>query len=89
MKAPVVYSGKVYPYGYRIGRCVMTIVRLMNSTAGRSGRVLAGLALIAAGVATGGAGGLVLALVGLVPLGAGAAGACLAAPLLRAPMRAR
>jgi len=67
----------------------MKVVRLMNSTAGRSARVLAGLALIAAGAATGGVGGLVLALVGLVPLGAGAAGACLAAPVLRAPLRAR
>jgi hypothetical protein len=67
----------------------MKIVRLMNSTGGRTGRVLAGLALIAVGVATGGTGGLVLALVGLVPMGAGAAGVCLAAPLLRAPLRAR
>ncbi len=67
----------------------MKVVWLMNSTAGRSGRVLAGLALIAAGAATGGAGGLVLALVGLVPLGAGATGACLAAPLLRVSFRAR
>ncbi len=67
----------------------MKVVRLMNSTTGRGGRVLAGLALIAAGAALGGAGGRVLALVGLVPMGAGAAGACLAAPLLRAPVRAR
>lgn len=67
----------------------MRIVGLMNSTAGRGARVLAGLALIGVGAATGGVGGLALALIGLVPLGAGAAGACLAAPLLRAPMRAR
>lgn len=67
----------------------MKFVRLMNSTTGRGARIVAGLALIAAGAATGGVGGLVIALVGLVPLGAGAAGACLAAPLLRAPLRAR
>jgi hypothetical protein len=67
----------------------MKIVRMMNSTAGRSARVLAGVGLIAAGAAVGGGTGLVLALVGLVPLAAGAIGACLAAPLLHAPLRAR
>ena len=67
----------------------MRIVRLMNSPGGRVARVLAGVALIAAGGITAGAGGLVLALVGLVPLAAGTAGNCLAAPLLRAPARAR
>ena len=47
--------------------------------------------LIAAGTLAGGAGGLglVLALIGVVPLTAGAFGLCLAAPLLRAPVRAR
>ncbi len=64
----------------------MRVVKLMNGVAGRSARVLAGLALIAGGIAAGGTGGLVLALIGVVPL---AAGACLAAPLLRAPLRAR
>ncbi len=67
----------------------MRIVRLMNSPGGRLSRGLAGAALLAAGVLSGGAGGLVLALIGLVPLGAGATGTCLAAPLLRAPLRAR
>jgi Protein of unknown function (DUF2892) len=67
----------------------MRVVRLMNSAAGRSGRVLAGLALIITGITAGGTGGLVLAVIGIVPLAAGAAGACLAAPLLRAPLRAR
>jgi len=65
------------------------MVRFMNGSAGRSVRVLAGVALIIAGLTTGGAGGLILAVVGVVPLAAGAAGICLAAPLLRAPMRAR
>lgn len=67
----------------------MKIVRLMNSPGGRAGRVLAGAALIAAGIVAGGTGGLILGLVGLVPLAAGALGLCLAAPLLRAPARAR
>ncbi len=67
----------------------MRIVQLMNSRAGRAARALAGLALIGTGAALGGAGGLVLAVIGLVPLAAGVVGACLAAPLLRVPMRAR
>ncbi len=67
----------------------MKIVRLMNSPAGRGARALAGVALIAAGAVLGGGTGMALVLVGLVPLVAGAAGACLAAPLLHAPLRAR
>ena len=67
----------------------MRVVKLMNGTAGRSGRVLAGLALIIAGLALGGPGGLLLAVIGAVPLAAGAAGVCLAAPLLHTPLRAR
>lgn len=67
----------------------MKIVRLMNSPAGRGARAIAGLGLIAAGAAVGGGTGLVLALVGLVPLAAGIGGACVAAPLLHAPLRAR
>lgn len=66
----------------------MNVVKIMNSTAGRSARVLAGLALIGAGLAAGGTGGVILVIVGAVPLLAGAAGICLAAPLLRAPLRA-
>ena len=66
----------------------MRVVKLMNGVAGRSARVLAGLALIAGGIAAGG-GSMVLSLIGVVPLAAGAAGACLAAPLVRAPLRAR
>jgi hypothetical protein len=50
---------------------------------------VAGLVLLAAGIAAGGIGGLVLAVIGLVPLAAGALGRCLAAPLIRAPVRAR
>jgi hypothetical protein len=50
------------------------MVRFMNGTAGRSVRVLAGVALIIAGLTTGGAGGLILAVVGVVPLAAGGPG---------------
>jgi hypothetical protein len=67
----------------------MKMVRLMNSPGGRIGRALAGAALIAAGVAVGGAAGLALGIVGLVPLAAGVLGVCLAAPLLRASARTR
>jgi Inner membrane protein YgaP-like, transmembrane domain len=67
----------------------MRFVPLMNSPAGRIGRAVAGLALLGAGTTAGGTGGQVLALAGLVPLAAGAAGACLAAPLMRASLRAR
>lgn len=67
----------------------MKVAKLMNSPQGHAGRALAGVALIAAGVFTGGTGGLVLALAGLVPLGVGATRVCLAAPLQRAPLGAR
>ncbi|HUY49615.1 MAG TPA: YgaP-like transmembrane domain [Streptosporangiaceae bacterium] len=67
----------------------MRVVKLMNGLAGRSARALAGLALIAGGIAVGGTGGLVIAIIGVFPLAAGATGVCLAAPLLRAPLRAR
>jgi hypothetical protein len=64
----------------------MKVAQLMNSPAGRVARAVAGLARILAGALTG---GLVLALIGLAPLAAGAAGVCVAAPLLRAPFRAQ
>jgi hypothetical protein len=67
----------------------MKAIRLMNSPGGRAARMLAGFALIAAGWLIGRPGGVAVALVGLVPLAAGPAGACLAAPLLGAPLRAR
>ena len=64
----------------------MVLVRWMNTTAGRTTRVLAGLLLIGAGVFIQGA-GWVLAGVGLVPLGAGLAGVCLLGPVFHAPLR--
>lgn len=70
----------------------MRIVQLVHELTRRTSRPGPGwLVLIAAGTLAGGAGGLglVLALIGVVPLTAGAFGLCLAAPLLRAPVRAR
>lgn len=60
----------------------MGFARFMSSTAGRALRVVAGLALIVIGLATG---TWWLAVVGLVPLLAGALDVCLFAPLFKAP----
>lgn len=67
----------------------MKAVRLMNSPAGRVVRAVVGLALIGAGIATGGAGGAVIAVIGLVPLTAGVARVCLFAPIAGIPARTR
>lgn len=56
----------------------------MSSPAGRLTRIVAGLVLVAVGIALGGA-GYALALVGLVPLAAGAFDVCLFAPLGHVP----
>ena len=64
----------------------MGVARFMASPAGRVGRVIVGLVLIALGVLyMGGVGGWILAIVGLVPVAAGALNICLFAPLLGAP----
>lgn len=60
----------------------MSFVNFMSSPAGRVLRIVAGAALIAVGLLSGGTGGIVLAVVGLVPLAAGAANVCLFGPLL-------
>jgi hypothetical protein len=58
-----------------------SFVRFMVSPAGRSARIVAGLALIAGGlVGLGGAAGIAVAAVGLVPLFAGAFDGCVFAP---------
>jgi hypothetical protein len=49
--------------------------------AGRGLRVVAGGALIVAGIAIGGTGGTIVAIVGVVPLAAGVFNVCLFAPL--------
>lgn len=60
----------------------------MASTAGRAIRVVAGLALIAWGLAgLGGTAGVIVAVIGLVPLLAGLFDVCLFAPLFGCPMR--
>jgi len=61
----------------------------MSSPAGRGIRIVAGVALVAVGLTTGGVGGIVLALVGLVPLYAGVANVCMIAPIIRAPFRGK
>jgi len=66
----------------------MGFAKVMASPLGRGLRVLAGLALIVAGIAIGGA-GWVLAVVGLVPLIAGIADVCLFDPLFGKPLRGR
>lgn len=63
-------------------------VRFMASTAGRVTRIIAGLALIAAGlfVITGTA-GYVVATIGIVPLLAGTIDICIFGPLLGCPLK--
>jgi hypothetical protein len=56
-------------------------VRWMNGSSGRVARAVAGVALIAVGIATSGAGGVALGAVGAVALTAGGTGMCFAAPL--------
>jgi hypothetical protein len=64
----------------------MTFARLMSTPMGRLVRIVAGLAMIAIGIALGGA-WWILAVAGLLPLFAGLANVCLIGPLLGAPMR--
>jgi hypothetical protein len=63
----------------------MSFARFMASPVGRGIRVVAGVALIIAGLAIGSAGGYVLAAVGVLPLLAGALNVCFISPLLKAP----
>ncbi len=65
----------------------MGIARFMASPAGRGGRIVVGLGLIAIGVAVGGAAGWVIAVVGLLPLTLGILNGCILAPLLRVPFK--
>jgi hypothetical protein len=62
-------------------------VSFMASTTGRIVRIIAGLALIAWGLAgLGGTAGILVAVVGAVPLAAGLFDFCLFAPLFGAPL---
>ncbi len=62
----------------------MGFAQFMSSNAGRGLRIVAGLALIALGLATS---SIVWVVVGLVPLAAGMLDVCLFAPLFGAPLR--
>lgn len=64
----------------------MAIAKFMSGYAGRLIRVVAGVILIAVGLAVvGGTAGIILAVVGIVPILAGAFNVCLIAPILGAP----
>lgn len=63
----------------------MGFAKWMASPVGRWLRVVAGIALIAAGIYVQGAWGVVLGVVGAVPLVAGIFNVCLFAPLFGAP----
>jgi hypothetical protein len=66
----------------------MGFAQFMASGLGRGLRIVAGIILIAVGLAVvGGTGGIVLAVVGLVPLLAGVLDVCLFAPLFGAPLK--
>lgn len=65
----------------------MAIARFMATPIGRGLRIVLGLALIVAGLATGGTVGWIVSLVGIVPIVAGAANLCLLAPILGAPLK--
>jgi hypothetical protein len=61
-------------------------VSFMQTPAGRMGRIVAGLALIVAGlIGVGGVMGYLLAIVGVIPLAAGMFDICLMAPFFRIP----
>jgi len=66
----------------------MGFAQFMSSGLGRGVRIVAGIILIAVGLAVvGGTGGIVLAVIGLVPLLAGVFDVCLFAPLFGAPLK--
>lgn len=66
----------------------MGFAQFMSSGLGRGLRIVAGIILIAVGLAVvGGTGGIVLAVVGLVPLLARVFDVCLFAPLFGAPLK--
>ena len=62
-------------------------VRFMQTPAGRIGRIVVGVVLIAAGfIGSGGAIGYFLAGLGVIPLAAGLLDICLMAPFFRVPL---
>lgn len=66
----------------------MGFAKFMAGTTGRALRVIAGIAIIAAGLlAIDGTAGYIVAVIGVVPVLAGALDFCLLAPLLGAPFK--
>jgi len=64
----------------------MAFAKLINSTAGRLLRIVAGIVMIGLGFfAIGGTAGLVVAAIGVIPLAAGIFDLCLLAPVLSVP----
>lgn len=62
-------------------------VRFMQTPAGRIGRIVAGVALIAAGLVwAGGSIGYFLAGMGVIPLASGLLDVCVMAPIFRVPL---
>ena len=66
----------------------MKFLHFMNTPVGRWIRIVAGVALIAVGIAIGGTVGLVLAAFALLPIATGAFGLCPINPLFGESMRA-
>lgn len=60
--------------------------QMISTDAGRAVRVVAGVAMIGAGLRRGDAGGAVLAVLGLVPLAAGALDLCVLSPIFGGPL---
>lgn len=67
----------------------MTPIDVIGSQPGRVLRVVAGTAIITAGLRRGSPGGRAVAAVGLIPLTAGAADVCLLGPLVGGPWRGK
>jgi len=67
----------------------MAFAQFMSTPVGRGIRVVAGLLLIALGIAAGGVGGAILVVVGILPILTGALNVCVLAPMLRAPFSGR
>ena len=66
----------------------MAFLAFMNTVPGRIIRVVAGLGLIALGVAVGGGVGLGIAIFALAPIATGVFGVCPINPLVGQPLRA-
>jgi len=67
----------------------MAFAQFMSTPLGRGIRIVAGLVLIALGVAVGSVGGAILVVVGILPILTGALNVCILAPMLRAPFSGR